>query len=59
MKRLVLVLVTLGAVTVVGQTRRQVSLVVVGGTVITENAAHRILTPGAVAISGTDIVDVD
>ncbi len=35
-----------------------VSLVVTGGTVITENAAHQILTPGAVAIDGTDIVDV-
>ena len=46
-------------VAVAAQTRRQVSLVVVGGTVITENAAHRILTPGAIAISGTDIVEVD
>ena len=34
------------------------SLVVVGGTVITENAAHAILSPGAVAIDGTDIVEV-
>src|SRR5258708_31072206 len=59
MKPLVLALVTFGALAVAGQTRRQVSLVVVGGTVITENAAHRIFTPGAVAISGTDIVDVD
>src|SRR5882672_3003814 len=41
------------------QTRRQVSLVVIGGTVITENTTHRILTPGAVAIDGADIVDVD
>src|SRR5882672_9741494 len=41
------------------QTRRQVSLVVIGGTVITENTTHRVLTPGAVAIDGTDIVDVD
>jgi 5-methylthioadenosine/S-adenosylhomocysteine deaminase len=39
--------------------RRHASLVVVGGTVITENAAHQILSPGAVAINGTDIVDVD
>ena len=38
--------------------RRSVALVVVGGTVITENASHQILTPGAVAIDGTDIVDV-
>jgi 5-methylthioadenosine/S-adenosylhomocysteine deaminase len=40
------------------QPRRPVSLIVVGGTVITENAAHQMLTPGAVAISGTDIVEV-
>ena len=38
--------------------RRPVSLVVVGRTVITENPAHQMLSPGAVAISGTDIVDV-
>ncbi len=39
--------------------RRRVSLIVTGGTVITQNAAHRILSPGALAIDGTDIVDVD
>jgi 5-methylthioadenosine/S-adenosylhomocysteine deaminase len=39
--------------------RRRVALVVVGGTVITQNAGHVVLTPGAVAIDGTDIVDVD
>src|SRR4051812_25488958 len=39
--------------------RRRVSLIVTGATVITQNAAHRILTPGAIAIDGTDIVDVD
>jgi 5-methylthioadenosine/S-adenosylhomocysteine deaminase len=39
--------------------RRRVSLVVIGGTVITQNAAHRQLAPGAVAIDGPDIVDVD
>src|SRR3989442_11699481 len=39
--------------------RRAASLVVIGGTVITENATHQILTPGAVAINGTDIVAVD
>lgn len=38
--------------------RRSVSLVVVGGTVITEDAAGRILSPGAVAIDGADITDV-
>ena len=39
--------------------RRRVALIVTGGTVLTQNAAHRILTPGAVAIDSTDIVDVD
>jgi 5-methylthioadenosine/S-adenosylhomocysteine deaminase len=39
--------------------RRRVSLIVTGGTVLTQNAAHRILTPGALAIDGTDIIDVD
>jgi 5-methylthioadenosine/S-adenosylhomocysteine deaminase len=37
---------------------RNVSLVVVGKTVITENAQHRTFTPGAVAIDGDRIVDV-
>jgi len=58
MKR-VLIVCAAAAVSLSAQTRRSVSLVVTGGTVITENAAHRILTPGAVAISGVDIVDVD
>jgi 5-methylthioadenosine/S-adenosylhomocysteine deaminase len=39
--------------------RRPVSLVIIGRTVITENASHQILSPGAVAIAGTDIVAVD
>ena len=39
--------------------RRPATLIVTGGTVITGNAAHQILSPGAVAISGADIIDVD
>src|SRR3954462_10211925 len=39
--------------------QRRVALVVTGGTGITQNAAHAILAPGAIAINGTDIVDVD
>jgi len=39
--------------------RRPVSLVVTAGTVVTENAAHQILSPGAVAIDGATIVAVD
>jgi 5-methylthioadenosine/S-adenosylhomocysteine deaminase len=38
--------------------RTRVSLVVTGATVITEDGAHRILTPGAVAIDGSTIVAV-
>jgi 5-methylthioadenosine/S-adenosylhomocysteine deaminase len=56
------VLIALSAPTVVsfGQTpRRLISLIVVGGTVITENASHQIFSPGAVAIDGRDIVAVD
>ena len=51
--------VLVSALSVGAQSRRAVSLVVVGGTVITENAQHRVLAPGAVAINGRDIVDVD
>jgi 5-methylthioadenosine/S-adenosylhomocysteine deaminase len=39
--------------------RRTASLIVIGGTVITQNAAGQVLSPGAVAIDGTAIVDVD
>src|SRR4051812_18909457 len=39
--------------------RRTVSSIVTGGTVITQDASRRILSPGAVAIDGTDIVAVD
>ena len=38
--------------------RRSISLVVVGGTVITGDARHSVVAPGAVAIDGTDIVEV-
>src|SRR5687767_6850477 len=37
---------------------RSVTLVVVGGTVITQNATRQIVSPGAIAIDGSDIVDV-
>jgi len=39
--------------------RRAVSLVVIGGTVVTANPGRQVLTPGAVAIDGADIVAVD
>jgi 5-methylthioadenosine/S-adenosylhomocysteine deaminase len=61
MKRLVAAALVVSALIVVSAQppRRRVSLLVTGGTVITQNAAHRMLTPGALAIDGTDIVDVD
>jgi 5-methylthioadenosine/S-adenosylhomocysteine deaminase len=40
------------------QARRPASLVIIGGTVITENSTRQVFSPGAVAIQGTDIVDV-
>ena len=38
--------------------RRPIALIVNGGTVITQNATHQVLSPGAVAVNGTDIVEV-
>jgi 5-methylthioadenosine/S-adenosylhomocysteine deaminase len=38
---------------------RQISLVVSGGTVVTQDAANRVIANGAVAIDGSDIVAVD
>ena len=52
-------LLVAGAVAAAQPARRSVALVVIGGTVITENAAHRVLSPGALAITGTDIVEID
>jgi 5-methylthioadenosine/S-adenosylhomocysteine deaminase len=39
--------------------RKRVALIVTNATVVTEDAARRILTPGAIAIDGSDIVGVD
>ncbi len=38
--------------------RRAVSLVIVGGTVLTQDDMRQVLSPGAIAVNGTDIVDV-
>src|SRR5678809_1694477 len=38
---------------------RQVSLVITNGIVVTVDGGNRIISPGAVAIDGTDIVAVD
>jgi 5-methylthioadenosine/S-adenosylhomocysteine deaminase len=40
------------------QGRRTVALIVTGGTVVTQNATRQVLAPGAVAIDGTNIVEV-
>jgi 5-methylthioadenosine/S-adenosylhomocysteine deaminase len=55
----VIVVAVAAGVVVAQPARRRVSLIVSGGTVITQNAAHRVFAPGALAIDGTDIVDVD
>jgi 5-methylthioadenosine/S-adenosylhomocysteine deaminase len=61
MKRCLSALLVLSALVVASAqpARRRVSLIVTGATVLTQNAAHRILTPGAIAIDGTDIVEVN
>jgi len=60
MKRLhaVVVAVALGGLVAAQPPRRTISLLVAGGTVITENAARQILAPGSVAVDGSDVVDV-
>ncbi len=60
LRRLVIVVSAIAAVAAAAQpARRAASLVVIGGTVVTGNATHQILTPGAVALNGADIVGVD
>jgi 5-methylthioadenosine/S-adenosylhomocysteine deaminase len=46
------------AVSAAQPARRAISLVVVGGTVITQNSSREIISPGAIAIDGTDIVEL-
>ena len=57
--RLAIFLAAAAAIAAAQSPRRAATLVVIGGTVITQDAAHAILSPGAVAIDGTDIVAVD
>jgi len=54
----VTVVVALTLMPLAGQGPRRVSLVLTGGTVITMDADHRILAPGAVAIDGSSIAAV-
>jgi 5-methylthioadenosine/S-adenosylhomocysteine deaminase len=60
-RRLPLFLLALaaGAAVAAGPAQRTVSLIVTGGTIVTMDAAGRVLAPGALAIDGRDIVAVD
>ena len=48
-----------GTAAVFAQAPRQVSLVITNGIVVTVDGASRVITPGAIAIDGADIVAVD
>ena len=52
-------LVAVGSVAFAQAPRRTVSLVLTGGIVVTMDGSARVLSPGAVAIDGRDIVGVD
>jgi 5-methylthioadenosine/S-adenosylhomocysteine deaminase len=53
------VLIGLGALVSSQPPRQTVSLILTGGIVVTMDGAGRVLTPGAVAIDGRDIVAID
>jgi 5-methylthioadenosine/S-adenosylhomocysteine deaminase len=57
--RLCAYLLAAGSVVFAQPQRRTVSLVVTGGIVVTMDAVGHVLTPGAVAIDGRDIVAID
>src|SRR6476661_4566288 len=54
----VLALVAATVVASAQNARRTVSLILTGGTVLTQNDTRQVFSPGAVAINGSDIVDV-
>ncbi len=58
MKKIAIVVFALGAFGGEQRAPPRVSLVVIGASVITENASHQVLTPGAVAVNGPDIVAI-
>src|SRR4029078_13407634 len=60
MRRIVIAIAVVAATAAVAAQpgRGSVAVVGSGGTVITENASHQVVDPGAVAIDGTDIIDV-
>jgi 5-methylthioadenosine/S-adenosylhomocysteine deaminase len=57
--RLCALLLAASAVAFAQPQRQTVTLIVTGGIVVTMNAAGRVLSPGAVAIDGRDIVAID
>ena len=58
MKRFAVVILVAATAALAAQTRQPASLIVVGRSVITQNAARQVISPGAVAIVGNAIVDV-
>ncbi len=54
-----LVLAASAAIGAAQPVRRNVAVIVTGGTVVTVDGGNRVLAPGAVAIDGRDIVAVD
>jgi 5-methylthioadenosine/S-adenosylhomocysteine deaminase len=54
-----LFIVATAFIDVYAQQRRTVSLIVLGGTVVSQDSARRVLSPGAVAIDGDSIRAVD
>jgi 5-methylthioadenosine/S-adenosylhomocysteine deaminase len=52
-------LIAVWSVVAAAQTVRQVSLVITNGIVVTLDGGNRVITPGAIAIDGSDIVAVD
>jgi 5-methylthioadenosine/S-adenosylhomocysteine deaminase len=55
--RLLVALIALGAAAHGAQ--RQVALIITNGTVVTMDGSRRVMTPGAIAVDGRDIVAVD
>src|SRR6185436_5793712 len=59
LSRVCVLVAAAGAILLAQAERRAVSLIVSGGTVVVMDRVGRVLSPGAVAIDGRDIVGVD
>jgi 5-methylthioadenosine/S-adenosylhomocysteine deaminase len=59
LSRVSVLVVAAGSILLAQTGQRPVSLIVTGGTVVTMERSGRVLSPGAVAIDGRDIVGVD